>query len=131
MNCFFCRAEAGKADKDVKAVLCGNCVQRLCGAPEPSVTAPKLSFEERKARKTARAEKKVAKLEQLKTAKRGRGRGWHLKKLFEADGQYFSMGKEINALEANKLRKALAKTEAIDPFKIAPAKRGRPRKVTK
>lgn len=130
MNCFYCRNDAGRIGTDVKAVLCGTCVQRLTDAPAPAPTVTKLSVEEKAARKTARAERKVAKLEKLKTAKRGRGRGWHLKKLFEADGTYFSMGKEITAVEAAKIRKALAKLPVADPFKVAPKKRGRPRKVT-
>lgn len=128
MNCFYCRNDAGKVGTDTKAVLCGDCVQRLTGAPDLAPVAPKLTSEEKAARKTARAERKVAKLEKLKTAKRGRGRGWHLKRLFEFEGQYFTMGQEITAAQAAKIRKELAKAPQPDPFKL-PVKRGRKPKV--
>lgn len=34
----------------------------------------------------------------------GFGRGWHLKKLFEHNGKFYSFGKEITAVEADALR---------------------------
>jgi hypothetical protein len=129
MDCFFCRGDAGRTNKDVKAVLCGTCVQKLVNPPDLKPVPEKLSPEAKAERKQAKAAKRVEKLEKLKTAARGRGRGWHLKKLFEFEGQYFSMGKAITAAEALKLRKALAKTEAADPFKLEPKRRGRPRKA--
>jgi len=118
MLCFFCRNDAGKVGADIKAVLCGDCVQRATGAPDLTPPQPKLSAEEKAARKLARAERKATKLEKLKSAKRGRGRGWHLKKLFEFEGEYFSMGKSISAAEASKIRKSLAKSEGENPFKV-------------
>lgn len=128
MNCFWCREDAGRGvSKDAKAVLCSRCVQKLVGAPDIAPPQPKLSAEEKQARKTARAERKVAKLEKLKTAKRGRGRGWHLKRLFEFDGEYFSMGKPITAAEAMQLKKAMAK-EITNP-NPEPKRRGRKPKV--
>lgn len=123
MNCFFCRADAGRTSKDAKAVLCARCVQRLVGAPDIKPPVEKLTAEQKAERKQARAAKKVAKLEKLKTATRGRGRGWHLKKLFEFEGQYFSMGEAITADQAMKIRKELAKTV------VKPKRRGRKPKV--
>jgi hypothetical protein len=131
MDCFFCKADAGRVSKDAKAVLCATCVQKLVNPPDIKPVPEKLSPEAKAERKAAKVAKRTEKLEKLKTATRGRGRGWHLKKLFEFDGQYFSMGKEVSAAEALKLKNALAKTEAVDPFKVAPKKRGRPRKVTR
>lgn len=127
MNCFFCRADAGRVSKDAKAVLCATCVQKLAGAPEIKAPVVKLSAEQKLERKQARAAKKVARLEKLKTAVRGRGRGWHLKKLFEFEGQYFSMGKLITADEAMKIRKALAK--AVPNPNPEPKRRGRKAKA--
>lgn len=127
MNCFFCRNDAGRVSKDAKAVLCATCTQRLVAPPELKSPIAKLSAEDKAARKAEKAAKKVAKLEKLKTATRGRGRGWHLKKLFEFEGEYFSMGKAITADEAMKIRKALAK--AIPNPNPEPKRRGRKPRV--
>lgn len=123
MNCFWCRSHVPQASKGTAAVLCSGCVQRLVGAPDIKPPAEKLTTEQRAERKAERAAKKVAKLEKLKTATRGRGRGWHLKKLFEFDGKYYSMGEEITAAEAMKIRKELAK--AIPNPNPEPKRRGR------
>lgn len=116
MNCFYCRNDAGKTGNETIAILCGDCVQRLTGAPDLKPIAPKLSIEERAAKKALKLQKKTEKLEHMKTQTRGRGRGWHLKKLFEFQGMYYSMGIEITAIEAMKLKNQLAKTQSIDPF---------------
>jgi hypothetical protein len=110
MKCFFCDYPVKTTNpKETKAVLCGSCVAKISDPPEIKEVAPKLSIEEKAERKAIRAEKKKEKLEKLKTAKRGMGRGWHLKKLFEFEGTYFSMGKEITPAEASKLRRTLKK----------------------
>lgn len=119
MNCFFCRDDVPEASKDVKAVLCSKCTARACGAPEIKPDVPKLSYEEKMARKAEKVERKKAKLEKAKTATRGKGRGWHLKRLFMFDGKAYSFGKEIDLAAANKLKKQIAKEEAGSPF--APA----------
>lgn len=110
MNCFFCRNPVkGSNAKEVKSVLCGTCTAKLSDPPEIKEQPAKLSIEEKEAKKAEKQKKKAERLEKMKTAKRGFGRGWHLKKLFEFEGQYFSMGKEITEAEAAKLRKKLKK----------------------
>lgn len=122
--CFFCRNACPQASKDATAVLCSHCVQKLVGPPDLKPPAEKLSAEEKAERKAAKEAKKAEKLEKMKTAVRGRGRGWHLKRLFEFDGKYYSMGKEISSVEAMKIRKELAK-EIPDLNAPAPKTRGR------
>lgn len=123
MHCFWCRNFVPQASKGTAAVLCSHCVQRLAGAPDLKPPAEKLTAEQKAERKAEKAKKKADKLEAMKTAVRGRGRGWHLKRLFEFDGKYYSMGKEISSVEAMKIRKELAK-EIVNPNPV-PAKRGR------
>jgi hypothetical protein len=131
MDCFFCKADAGRVSKDAKAVLCATCVQKLVNPPDLKPVPEKLSPEAKAEKKAAKVAKRTEKLEKLKTATRGRGRGWHLKKLFEFEGEYFTMGKNITAAEAAKIRKQLAKQPESDPFKVAPKKRGRKPKVAR
>lgn len=115
MDCFFCHEPAGKVSKDVRAVLCGNCTARLANPPENKPAAVKYTAEEKATRKAERAARKVEKLEKMKSAIKGRGRGWHLKKLFAFEGKFYSFGKEISDVEAAKLRKELIKAEAAKP----------------
>lgn len=124
MRCFFCKREVDDVGADCKAVLCARCVARCVGPPELKASVPKLSYEEKKARKLEREEKKKAKLESMKTAKRGKGRGWHLKKLFIYEDKFFSYGEEVSALQAKKLKKEIAAEEAIK-LTTVPKKRGR------
>jgi len=107
MDCFFCGNLVDGVGHDTVAVLCSTCTSRLTGVPEEKPQVQRLPYEERKARKEARQAKKLAKLEQKKSAKRGRGRGWHLKKLYEEDGKFYSFGKEIDASTVVKLKKEL------------------------
>lgn len=124
MRCFFCKREVEDTADDLAAVLCARCVARCVGPPEFKTQAPKVSYDEKKARKLEREEKKKAKLETMKTAKRGKGRGWHLKKLFQYEDKFFSYGEEVTALVAAKLKKEVAAEDAAKAF--APAKkRGR------
>jgi hypothetical protein len=68
-----------------------------------------VTVEEKLQRKADRVSAKKAKLEKKKTAKKGKGRGWHLKQLFEFDGQFYSFGKAVGDAEVAKIRKALKK----------------------
>lgn len=130
MFCFFCRREAGKPPKDTKAILCGDCVQRCVGAPDIKPPAPKLTVAEKIEKKKIRVAKKAEKLTAMKSAARGRGRGWHLRRLFEFEGEYFSMGEKIDAAQAARIRKELAKAPITLPdkgvHKNGLKKRGRP-----
>lgn len=88
LKCVFCKAPQ-KADKSVRAILCGSCTARLAGTPEQIGKAPKPNVPKVKKTKRAKAVKVVK-----KTA--GFGRGWHLKKKFVApDGQTYSFGRPI------------------------------------
>ena len=123
MLCFFCRRDVPSHDPKAKAVLCSHCVSRLAGAPELPSPVQRLSYEERKAKKEAKAEKKKAKLEAMKTKTRGKGKGWHLKRVFHYEGQYFSFGKEITPEAAAKLMKAEKKAEkTMKPTKAGTSK---------
>lgn len=127
MNCFACRRLVTDVAKDTKAVLCSDCVSKLVGPPDLAPPVQRLSYEERKAKKEAKAEKKKAKLESMKTKTRGKGKGWHLKKVFHFEGSYFSFGKEITAAAAAKLMKEVKKEEP----KMKATKKGtlKPRKI--
>jgi hypothetical protein len=70
--------------------------------PKVTVTLPR---SERIARKAARHLRRKEKLAASKSA--GKGRGWHLKKLFLWEDSYFSFGKPIDAAEAVKIKKAI------------------------
>jgi len=128
VNCFFCKTEVKRTNADVRAVLCDRCVQRCLGAPEIKEPVKKVTYEEKKVRKAERLARKAGKLEKLKTATRGKGRGWHLKKLFHYEGTFYSFGEVIDAAQAERLKKELMKVEAVDPFKVKRG-RGRPKKV--
>jgi hypothetical protein len=96
MNCFFCRTSV-TASRGVKAILCGNCTQRLAGSPTTIGRAPKREVDAtqllRKPRRK-RGEKKVM----VAKASSGWGRGWHLKKEFVApDGNTYSFGKLMDS----------------------------------
>jgi hypothetical protein len=111
MLCFFCKRDVPSHDPKAKAVLCSSCVARLAGAPDLAPPVQRLSKAERDERKEAKLAKKKAKLEAMKTKTRGKGKGWHLKKVFAFEGSYFSFGKEITAAEAAKLMKQVKKEE--------------------
>lgn len=102
LECMFCRAET-RCDMDTASILCGRCVARLADAPAP-VKQP-VTTEVRAERKAARAERKQQKAVAPK-ASAGRGRGWHLKRLFMWEGQAYSFGKPISAKEATRLANA-------------------------
>ena len=121
-KCFFCGADCPQAGRDVVAILCGGCVSKLVPQPEYRPVALKPTYEERMAKKEERKAKKVARLEALKNAKRGRARGWHFKKLFAYEDKFYSFGKEIDAALAAKLKKEIAKEESEV---VIPKKRGR------
>lgn len=102
LACMFCRTET-RADADASAILCGRCVARLADAPAP-VKQP-VTAEQKQERKVARQERKQQKAVAPK-ASAGRGRGWHLKRLFMWEGQAYSFGQPISAKEATKLANA-------------------------
>lgn len=106
IDCIFCKRPMW-VDIGAKAGLCDKCVHRVADAPEMPKPVVRTSKEERIAKKEARLAKRKAKLEKSKT--RGKGKGWHLKKLFEFDGQFYSFGKEITDAEAAKLKKSIKK----------------------
>lgn len=88
LKCVFCKTPQ-KADKSIRAILCGSCTARLAGSPQqigktPAPSVPKV--------------KKVRKVKVQKVTKptTGFGRGWHLKKKFVApDGKTYSFGKLV------------------------------------
>jgi hypothetical protein len=102
LDCMFCRSPT-RTDAQTTAVLCGNCTAKLCDAPvQPR---PVLTATEQELRRTARAratEERAAHLKAHGTA--GRGRGWHLKKLFEWNGAFYSFGTLISAERARELQ---------------------------
>lgn len=108
LDCFFCRKSV-QVDARTAAVLCDTCIARISDPPAIPVTLPKLSVEEKALRKSERALRKKARLEAKKNAKSGRGRGWHLKQLFESDGEFYSFGKLIDDAAVAKIRRKLKK----------------------
>jgi len=109
MECSKCSEWVEQVGDKCTSVICSDCVAQEIPAPEIAAPIQRLSHDEKKARKEARLLKKKAKLEAMKTKTRGKGKGWHLKKLFMFEGLYFSFGKEISALEATKLMAELKK----------------------
>jgi hypothetical protein len=94
ISCFFCRAAVPQAAPKSKAVLCGNCVQRLTGSPEAIGRAPKPLAAAPKARPPKVRRSPAA---NSGTKAGGRGRGWHLKKHFvDADGTVYAFGKAVH-----------------------------------
>lgn len=89
--------------KDVASFICSRCTAKMVPAPEEKPKVVALTPEEKEAKAVAKEEKKKAKLEKMKI--KGRGKGWHLKRLFEFDGKFYSFGKEIDAAEAFKIKK--------------------------
>ncbi|MDE1940740.1 MAG: hypothetical protein KGI66_01350 [Patescibacteria group bacterium] len=118
VKCFFCHKPV-RADSSAKAILCGDCVSRLSDPPElPKALQPKpvdengnpIIKKRGRPRKTdsAQPDAKPVKKERrsaAKTVSSGKGRGWHLKKVFEHEGQFYSFGKPITADEAKELSK--------------------------
>jgi hypothetical protein len=102
LECMFCRVST-RCDQNTVSVLCGTCVANLTDAPAPP--RQPVTDEARAERKAARAERKQQKAVAPK-ANCGRGRGWHLKKLFMWEGQAYSFGKPITAREATRLANA-------------------------
>jgi hypothetical protein len=95
IECLFCRTPT-RTDNNTSALLCGRCVIRL----SDPVSRPSVAPEVVAARKQARAERKA---ERKATVPSGRGRGWHLKRLFIWEGQAYSFGKPISAQAAAQL----------------------------
>lgn len=108
VRCIFCRRSVVIDARNASA-LCAVCVAKLADAPPPPKTIVVLAPEEKEAKKEEKRAKKVAKLEAKKTATRGKGRGWHLKQLFEWEGEFFSFGKPVNGTDVAKIRKTMKK----------------------
>jgi len=107
LECKVCNNLVENVAADIKAVTCSDCVANIVPAPEQPKVIQHLSLDEKKERKAARAVKKAAKLESLKTAKKGKGKGWHLKKLFDWEGTFYSFGKPVTDAEVAAIRKSL------------------------
>ena len=103
LDCMFCRTPT-RTDINTTSVLCGACVSRL--ADPPARVAAPVSPEVKAARKQERVERKAERVAAKAAAPKGRGRGWHLKRLFMWEGQAYSFGKPISAKEATKLANA-------------------------
>lgn len=125
MSCDKCGLDVERHGEKLKGIICSDCVAREVGPPEIPAPVQRLSVDEKKARKEARLEKRKAKLEAMKTKSRGKGKGWHLKRLFMFEGLYFSFGKEITAVEAAKIMKDVKKGVP------APEEKPKKRKYTK
>lgn len=98
-----------QVDLKTASGLCATCVSKLSDPPPMPKPTVIVTVEEKKARKEMKLEKKKATLEAKKNAKRGKGRGWHLKQLFEFDGEFYSFGKPVGDAEVAKIRRALKK----------------------
>jgi hypothetical protein len=115
MSCSRCFNDVEKHGEKLKSILCSDCVAREAAPPEIHAPIQRLSPDEKKAKKEARLAKRKAKLEAMKTKTRGKGKGWHLKRLFMFEGLYFSFGKEITAVEAAKIMKDAKKGLPEEP----------------
>lgn len=90
LKCMFCKTPQ-KAERGIRAVLCGSCTARLAGTPEQIGKVPA------SAKKVSKPRKKRGTAPTVKKATTGYGRGWHLKKNFTApDGKRYSFGKLIS-----------------------------------
>jgi hypothetical protein len=105
-DCFFCRKPV-MTDATTSDLLCDHCVARLSDPPAQPKPVVVVTVEEKAAKKEAKVAKKLAKLEAKKTATKGKGRGWHLRQLFEFDGTFYSFGKEIDDKQVARIRKQL------------------------
>lgn len=108
-ECFFCKKTVPRANAKSKAVLCGDCVQRLTGSPESigkvpgnvklpkAPKAPKEPKPTKVTRAAGRGRPRKNGAAPKSAAPTGRGRGWHLKKRFvDADGTVYSFGQEVS-----------------------------------
>jgi hypothetical protein len=120
MLCECGRDPGVEPSKNAVGVTCAYCVQKMVAPPDYPKASSALSFEEKQAKKKAKAEKKTARLEAAKTAVRGRLRGWHKKELFEHEGIFYSFGKEINPSSAAHLKRTIINRD--DTAKKTPTK---------
>lgn len=104
MQCFFCRNTV-RTDSDVVSVLCGTCTAKISD-PAARPVQPSMTADVKAAKEAKRVEKQAARATREVTIKhRGRGRGWHLKRAVEFDGQWYSFGKPITAELAKTIMK--------------------------
>jgi hypothetical protein len=102
----FCRTPT-RCDTDTASILCGRCVARLADAPaQPKPTVnPTEAYAQKQQRKLEREQhRKQAQVRKAAVVK-GRGRGWHLKRVFEWEGQFYSFGELITPTRAQELMK--------------------------
>jgi ribosomal protein L37AE/L43A len=107
LDCMFCRTPT-KTDMDTSAILCGNCTARLADPavrPSPTVN-PTEAYAARQERKQQRVEARKQAQARKSNAVKGRGRGWHLKRVFEWEGQFYSFGELITPARAQELIKS-------------------------
>lgn len=107
LDCMFCRTPT-RCDAETSAILCGGCVAKLTDAPapvKPSVS-PQERYAQKEQRKLERAQRKQEATARKSNAVKGRGRGWHLRKVFEWEGQFYSFGELITPARARELMKA-------------------------
>lgn len=121
MECSNCGSWVDDVGLKVKRVTCSRCVQGLVGAPEIKPTVPRIPYELRKLRKEMKNMSGDSVVVPSNTV--NKGRGWHLKKLVEIDGTFYSFGKIVDSATAQELQKAI---EADALAKATPKKRGRP-----
>jgi len=89
LKCVFCKTPQ-KADKSVRAILCGSCTARLAGSPTQIGKVPKSPVVKAVKKSRKKAAPKVV------SASKGWGRGWHLKKSFTApDGSKYVFGQLV------------------------------------
>lgn len=111
MLCKECNSDLGETyipSKNIKSVICWKCVAKSVAPPEQAKIVKKLSVEEKELKKADRAQKK---LEKMNSAKKGKLRGWHKKKLFEHDGQFYSFGNPIPDEEVLRIKKEILNEE--------------------
>lgn len=105
VRCSVCTTEM-EISNHSKSGICEDCVRDSVAPPEQPKPVVRLSVDERKERKAARAIRKAEREAAKATRPRGRGQGWHKKKLVEIDGQWYSRGREITPEEAERIRNA-------------------------
>ena len=107
LECMFCRTPT-RTDADTSAILCGGCTARLADpapTPKPSVN-PSEAYAQKQQRKAERVAAKKQAAARKAAAVKGRGRGWHLKRVFEWEGQFYSFGELITEARARELMRA-------------------------
>ena len=101
--CIWCREDVSVDAGTKDSALCGKCTSRLADPPQLAAPVKKLTVEEIEAKQAAKAARKTATVKKST----GKGKGWHLKKLFEWEGQFYSFGKPVDTAEAVAIKKLI------------------------